>query len=90
MHVCVRVCTVFICVCVFVCVCVPVGLPDMDGLLLNVVVFQSLLIQEVKEVFNCRRNHRSRTQHTAEEIIHKLLQSTLQHTEDTHTLGHTQ
>lgn len=49
----------------------------MDGLLIHIVVFQRLLIQEVKEIFDCRWHHCPGAQHAAEEVIHKLLQRSL-------------
>lgn len=55
----------------------PISLPDMDGLLIHIVVFQRLLIQEVKEIFDCGWHHCPRAQHAAEEVIHKLLQCSL-------------
>ena len=55
----------------------PISLPDMDGLLIHIVVFQRLLIQEVKEIFDSRWHHCPRAQHAAEEVIHKLLQCSL-------------
>lgn len=58
----------------------PVGLPDMDGLIVHVVVLERLLVQEVKKVFDRRRHHRPGAQHTAEEIVHKLLQRSLEET----------
>lgn len=58
-------------------VLLPVSLPDMDGLLIHIVVFQRLLIQEVKEIFDSRWHHCHGAQHAAEEVIHKLLQCSL-------------
>lgn len=55
----------------------PVGLPDVYGFLVYVLVSQGLLIQEVKKVFNRRRDGGVRTKHTAKEIIHELLQRSL-------------
>ena len=55
----------------------PISLPDMDGLLIHIVVFQRLLIQEVKEIFDSRWHYCPRAQHAAEEVIHKLLQCSL-------------
>lgn len=55
----------------------PISLPDMDGLFIHIVVFQCLLIQEVKEIFDSRWHHCPRAQHAAEEVIHKLLQRSL-------------
>ena len=55
----------------------PVSLPDVQRLLVHVVVSQRLFVQEVKEVFDGRRNDGARTQHAAEEIVHKLLQGAL-------------
>lgn len=54
----------------------PISLPDMDGLLIHI-MFQRLLIQEVKEIFDSRWHHCPRAQHTSEEVIHKLLQRSL-------------
>lgn len=45
----------------------------MDGLLINIVVFQGLFIQEVKKIFDSWWDHSPRAQHAAEEVIHKLL-----------------
>lgn len=64
--------------------CVPVSLPDVQRLLVHVVVSQRLLVQEVKEVFDGRGDDGARAQNAAEEIVHKLLQSALKHTH-THT-----
>ena len=58
--------------------CVTVCLPDVDGLLVHVVMFERLLVQEVKEVLDGGRHHRPGTQHAAEEVIHKLLQCSLE------------
>lgn len=49
----------------------------MDGLLIHIVVFQRLLVQEVKEIFDSWWHHSPRAQHAAEEVIHKLLQRSL-------------
>ncbi len=43
----------------------PVGLPDVYGFLVYVLVSEGLLIQEVKKVFNCRRDGGTRTEYTA-------------------------
>lgn len=56
---------------------VPVGLPDVQRLLVYIVVSLRLLVQEIEEVFDGRRDDGTRTQHAAEEIVHKLLQSAL-------------
>ena len=56
---------------------VPVGLPDVDGLFVHVVVLQRLLIQEVKEVLDGWRHHGPGAQNAPEEIVHKLLQRSL-------------
>lgn len=58
-------------------VLLPISLPDMDGLLIHIVVFQSLFVQEVKEIFDSRWHHCPGAQHAAEEVIHKLLQCSL-------------
>lgn len=58
-------------------VLLPISLPDMDGLFIHIGVFQRLLIQEVKEIFDCRWHHCPGAQHAAEEVIHKLLQCSL-------------
>lgn len=50
----------------------------MQRLLVHVVVLQRLLVQEVKEVFDGRRNDGVGTQHAAEEIVYELLQRALQ------------
>ncbi len=63
----------------------PVGLPDVNGFLVYVLVFEGLLIQEVEKVFNCRRDGGTRTEHTAKEIIHELLQRSLKTHTDTKT-----
>lgn len=55
----------------------PVSLPDVQRLLVHVVVSQRLFVQEVKEVFDGRRDDGARTQHAAEEVVHELLQSAL-------------
>jgi len=72
-----------------ICVCrltvlSPVSLPDMDSLLVHIVVFQRLLIQEVKEIFDSRWHHCPRAQHTAEEVIYKLLQCSLKDVRQRH------
>lgn len=54
----------------------PISLPDMDGLVIHT-VFLRLFIQEVKEIFDSRWYDCPRAQHTAEEVIHKLLQCSL-------------
>lgn len=56
----------------------PVCLPNVQRLLVHVVVLQRLLVQEVKEVFDGRGNDGVRTQHAAEEIVYELLQRALQ------------
>lgn len=58
-------------------VVLPIRLPDMDSLLIHIVVFQRLLIQEVEEIFDSWWDHCPRAQHAAEEVIHKLLQCSL-------------
>lgn len=55
----------------------PVGLPDVQRFLVHVVVSLCLFIQEVEEVFDCRRDDGAGAEHAAKEIIHKLLQSAL-------------
>ena len=50
----------------------------MQRLLVHVVVLLRLLVQEVKEVFDCRRNDGVGTQHAAEEVVHELLQRALE------------
>lgn len=56
----------------------PVGFPDVQRLLVHVVVPQRLLIQEVKEILDSRRNDGAGGQDAAEEVIHKLLQGSLE------------
>ena len=87
-HACMCVCVsvrmrACVCVCVHVCMCVcvwaaPVGLPDVDRLLVHIVVFQRLLVQEVKEVLDGGRHHCPGAQNTPEEVVHKLLESSLE------------
>lgn len=55
----------------------PVGLPDVQRLLVHVVVSLRLFVQKVKEVFDGRRDGRAGAQNAAEEIVHKLLQGAL-------------
>lgn len=50
----------------------------MQRLLVHVVVSQRLLIQEVKEILDSRRNDGAGGQDAAEEVIHKLLQGPLE------------
>lgn len=66
----------------------PVCLPDVQRLLVHVVVLQRLLVQEVKEVFDGRRNDGVRTQHAAEEIVYELLQRALQESTEGVSLQH--
>ncbi|TNN76010.1 hypothetical protein EYF80_013773 [Liparis tanakae] len=57
---------------------------NMDSLLIHIVVFQRLLIQEVKEIFDSRWHHCPRAQHTAEEVIYELLQRSLKDARQRH------
>lgn len=49
----------------------------MDGLLIHIVVFQRLFVQEIEEIFDSWWHHCPRAQHAAEEVIDKLLQCSL-------------
>lgn len=55
----------------------PVCLPDMDGLRVCDPIVYGLLIQQVKEVFDCQRDRAVGTENHLEQVIHKLLQSAL-------------
>lgn len=55
----------------------PVGFPDVQRLLVHVVVSQRLLVQEVEEVLDGWRDDGAGAQHAAEEVVHKLLQGAL-------------
>lgn len=55
----------------------PVCLPDMDGLRICNPVVHRLLIQQVKEVFDCQRDGAVGTEDHLEQVIHKLLQGAL-------------
>lgn len=68
------------CVCVSpvcVCVCVPVGLPDVDGFGVSDGVVLRLVVQQVKEVLDGQRNGTTGRQDHSEQIVYKLLQSSL-------------
>lgn len=55
----------------------PIGLPDMDGILVPDVMLLCLLVQEIKEVLDCGWHRVPRCQHALEEVVHKLLQCAL-------------
>lgn len=56
---------------------IPVCLPDMDGLRVCDPIVYCLLIQQVKEVFDCQWDRAVGTEDHLEQVIHKLLQSAL-------------
>lgn len=56
---------------------IPVCLPDMDGLRVCDPIVHGLLIQQVKEIFDCQRDRAVGTEDHLEQVIHKLLQSAL-------------
>lgn len=55
----------------------PIGLPDVDGVLIPDVVLLGLLIQEIKEILDGGRHGIPGRQHTLEKVVHKLLQCAL-------------
>ena len=59
---------------------VPVRLPDVDGLRVCDPIVYRLLVQQVKEVFDCQRDRAVGAEDHLEQVIHKLLQSALRRT----------
>lgn len=61
----------------------PVGLPDVDGVLVRDAVLLRLLIQQVKEVLDSERHGAAGAEDHLEQVVHKLLQGALQGTGST-------
>lgn len=55
----------------------PVGLPDVDGILVRDAVLLSLFIQQVEEVLHSQGHRAAGAEDHLEQVIHKLLQCTL-------------
>lgn len=55
----------------------PVGLPDVNGLWVGDAVLLSLLVQQVKKVFDGQRHRTTGAEDGSEQIIHELLQRSL-------------
>lgn len=56
---------------------IPVGLPDVDGVLIGDAVLLGLLIQQVKEVLHSQRHRAAGAENHLEQVVHKLLQCAL-------------
>lgn len=56
---------------------IPVGLPDVNGILIGYTMLLSLLIQQVKEVLHSQRHRAAGAENHLEQVIHKLLQCAL-------------
>lgn len=61
---------------------VPVGLPDVDGLRVRDAMLSRLLVQQVEEVFHGQRDRTAGAEDDGEQVIHKLLQRSLESTEE--------
>lgn len=61
---------------------VPVGLPDVYSLRVRDAMLSRLLIQQVKKVFNGQRDWTAGAEDHGEQVIHKLLQRSLENTEE--------
>ena len=55
----------------------PVGLPDVDGVLVRDAVLLGLLVQQVEEVFYGEWHRAAGTENHLEQVIHELLQGPL-------------
>lgn len=55
----------------------PVGLPDVDGVLVGDAMLLGLLVQQVKEVLNSERHRAAGAENHLEQVVHKLLQGAL-------------
>lgn len=56
---------------------VPVGLPDVDGVLIRDAMLLCLFIQQVEEVLHSQRHGAAGAEDHLEQVIHKLLQCAL-------------
>lgn len=56
---------------------IPVGLPDVDGVLIRDAMLLGLFIQQVKEVLHSQRHGAACAEDHLEQVIHKLLQCAL-------------
>lgn len=66
---------------------VPVGLPDVYGLRIRDAMLSRLLVQQVKKVFHGERDWTAGAEDHGEQVIHKLLQCSLENTEEPSPLG---
>lgn len=57
---------------------IPVGLPDVDSILIRDAMLLSLFIQQVKEVLHSQRHRAAGAENHLEQVIHKLLQCALE------------
>lgn len=57
--------------------CPPVGLPDVDSVLVGDAMLLGLLVQQVKEVLNGQGHGAAGAEDHLEQVVHKLLQSAL-------------
>lgn len=60
---------------------VPVGLPYVYRLWVGDAVLSRLVVQQVKEVLHSQRDRTTGAEDDREQVIHKLLQRTLENTE---------
>lgn len=51
----------------------PIGLPDMDGVLVGDAVLLGLLVQQVEEVLDSKGHGAAGAENHLEQVIHKLL-----------------
>ena len=65
----------------------PVGLPDVDGILVRDAMLLSLFIQQVKEVLDSQRHRAAGAEDHLEQVIHKLLQCTLREDKEAQSPG---
>lgn len=66
---------------------VPVGLPDVDGLRVRDAMLSRLLVQQIEEVLHGQRDRTAGAEDDGEQVIHKLLQRSLESTEEPLDLG---
>lgn len=66
---------------------VPVGLPDVDGLRVRDAMLSRLLVQQIEEVFHGQWDRTAGAEDDGEQVIHKLLQRSLESTEEPLDLG---
>lgn len=66
---------------------VPVGLPDVDGLRVRDAMLSRLLVQQIEEVLHGQWDRTAGAEDDGEQVIHKLLQRSLESTEEPLDLG---